>query len=466
MTPDQLDDLFRAGSARGEFAPRPGEWEAMSALLDAAESGGGPRARRAGIAWLIVFALLIVGGVAGAWYFTDLAPGTDPAQRSALPLAVAPGRAAQPDANPLAATGPASADDVASAARPASVAERESGAETISSRSAAAWGASAKPTAEDAGAEVGPVSEPVAPDAGESTVTTVTTGSIPSPRSVATTAGSSPAPESAPRNTAAVDLQPGFPSAGTDLYAGLPSAQSGPGAEAVPSPPAPPSLEPRPLASVASGFAGDADTAMPPPPPPRSLVTPSRVTWGLSVREGLSSVGMAREVRSGTLVGVDALVRISPQLRLRTGLAFGSRRYGAHWEEFHDRDGMFHGQATPKWMDGTARLLELPLALELLPRGVERSGWFATGGVSLRYVLNELIEFTYPENDPGELHEMTPTDVRRLDVGSGELAGGYRLVSDRVAWRLGPTLEIPLSGIGYGDVDVYTLGLRLGVELR
>lgn len=462
MTSDQLDDLFRAGSNRGEFAPRPGEWEEMSALLDAAEASAGPRARRAGIAWLTVFALLIAGGLAGAWYFTDLPPGVDPTRLTALPLAGASGGAALADANPEAAAAPASGYDVESDPRLPQVADCNVGtASTPPSRSPAAWGASAKPPAEEAAAEGRPVGESVTPHA---EAWTAAPEPISRAGSIATTAESPLPPESAAKTTVAAEPHPDRRTAETGPYADLASATSGPGAEAVPSSPAPASLDARPLASVTSEFAGDADTAT--PPPPRTLATPSHVTWGLSVREGLSSVGKAREVRSGTLVGVDALVRMSPQLRLRTGLAFGSRRYGAPWDEFRDRDGMFHGQATPKSLNGTARLLELPLALELHPRGVNRSGWFATGGIALRYVLNELIEFTYHEHDPGNLHEMTSPDVRRLDLGSGELAGGYRFVADRVAWRLGPTLEIPLSGIGYGDVDVYTLGLRLGVEMR
>lgn len=210
------------------------------------------------------------------------------------------------------------------------------------------------------------------------------------------------------------------------------------------------------------------DASLPSGGPPPTTTVPFRpaLAWELNVREDLTTVGLSQEVRSGTRFGVAALASVSPRLRARVGLTYGTRRYAADWASFTDSEGMFAGTAAPRNTDGSCRLLELPLSINLHPAGLDRSGWFVGAGLSLRYVLDESLDFTYKEGVDGIIDHMEH-DVRRLDVGAGEVVGGYRFVgSGRLAWSIGPALEIPLSGIGYGEVDVYTLGVRVGLELR
>ena len=191
-----------------------------------------------------------------------------------------------------------------------------------------------------------------------------------------------------------------------------------------------------------------------------------RFSWEGSVREDLTTVGLSREVRSGTRLGLAALIAVDSRFRVRAGLTYGSRRYAAEWGSFSDPQGMFDGGPMPSLTDGVCRLVEAPLALNFHPLGLNRSGWFVGGGLRFRFVLDESLDFSYGGGVEGVVQGMDHV-VRRFDVGAGELTGGYRFIaSRRFAWSVGPALEIPLSGIGYGEVDVYTLGARFAFELR
>jgi len=66
VTHQELDDIFRANSERGEFAPQPGEWEEMTAMLDEDERKE-RHARWVSIGWMSLFILLICAGVYGLW---------------------------------------------------------------------------------------------------------------------------------------------------------------------------------------------------------------------------------------------------------------------------------------------------------------------------------------------------------------------------------------------------------------
>ena len=358
MTPNQLDDLFRAGSDRGAFAPQPGEWEEMAALLDADERRGG-WARRIGAFWLTLFALLIAGGTYGAWYFgTD--PGLD-AEERATSAAIA-----ERAPSNLHADAPASKRQRAREDRVAGTVKTAEGREGAASHqqdglaahaTRAQMLAHALPTqpdipGRDRPADGGP------PPADGSSVNAATatreayTADVDSIASMTSEARG--IDEVSEVHEAPVDrLDPSDPISGAGLAATTERT-----------------LRALPYGAPQGLFPWQPAAATTPPVP--ALKSGIRVSWEASVREDLTTVGLSREVRSATRVGLAALVAIAPRVRLRGGLTYGSRRYAAQWRSFADPQGVFDGGPRPSLSDGSCRLLEAPITLNFHPSGLAR----------------------------------------------------------------------------------------------
>lgn len=427
MTHEQLDALFRANAERGDFAPAPGEWEAMTAMLEADERRA-RYGRWVSGAWGILFLALIAAGIWGAVAYAPRATRAGGLQVGALPLPVAgatlasagasaktlgPERASSPQTFVTAAapTGPRVSSVEAAAPRvpPSAIASEGTPAAAARERGArrsVRSSTSPAPALTAAPASLPTASHPTVKDQSASRATDRT----------------SVAQRPAMERAAPMDHLPD-----------------------------------RHLLSPLSVRNRD---GLGPVPVLDSRASPRVWTFSLVAAAEANQVEMDSPLAYGYRFGPRVDYRLNERVRLSAAALLGQRGYRASHEQTSMSSGLFVDEVAPSSMHGQSAIVELPLALSYYPTHRRGPRWFVSVALNSYRLFRDEITFTYDEHREGQFHAMRSDERDEAFAASLRLGGGVSLdVFGGTALEVGPYLQLPLRGTSYSEVSLYTAGL-------
>lgn len=435
MTPEQLDDLFRANSRRGDFEQQPGDWDEMSALL-AADDRRRRYAQWVSGAWGVLFVFLIVAGIGGAIYYT---PGADQ---------------------------PVAADDSETKRNQTQPRTDASNLDNDAQSTAFA-------KTRETNAAVLPVRMP-------RDVTTTTTRPGPAPTvSANALLGGGTLEEDGLGEPIDPPIESVFADENTATRRG--DTRGGSAAAAPPTdakrvwPPAgyPPNL--RPVDSRRLEGFGESPVpslripvAAPPPPPKTSAGSASRkITLLASLALEANQVEMESPVAPGFLVGPELRYRLSDDWQLSLRALYGQKDFIAAGHQLGMSPRDFTDEILPERMRGHSHILEFPLSVRYTPRAfAERPRYYLEAGLNSYQILSDHMTFTYAETHPGQVTEMISEENAGSVGSSVRVGGGLALPAQRLrGLEIGAYLELPLQHSMYGQVSLYSLGLQVGVPI-
>jgi hypothetical protein len=125
-------------------------------------------------------------------------------------------------------------------------------------------------------------------------------------------------------------------------------------------------------------------------------------------------------------------------------------------------------------MDGKGNVLQIPLEASYYFNGYENNSFFINAGISSYFFNSEWYGFKYDPEDllinPNAIEEITMDDISRRNfhlAGVARISVGYqKTLSSNMGVELSPYLQIPLTGIGEGRVDLYTTGIQLAIKFN
>ena len=151
--------------------------------------------------------------------------------------------------------------------------------------------------------------------------------------------------------------------------------------------------------------------------------------------------------------------RLTNKISVGTGAAYSNVCYRVDGDVYKAADNFFP-EAAPKDVTSDCDILEIPLAVTWHPHGSDRSGFYASGGLTSYFMLIEKFNFLYDE----EVTDLSPKTWREDDTnrhlfGAGQFSLGYqRKAGRRSAFQLETFVQLPLTGIGQGQVNLMTVG--------
>ncbi len=397
LTNHNLDEFFQCGAERYDFGYNPAAWAKMEAMLRRRE-------RRRMAWWWFGIGLGIAGGLLLAWFFFG----------HPEPAANRPPLAAEADAG--ARAGESLAD-----LSPAEVKTKESSA------------ASGVQTAEKARGK----NQQFAARAEEKQ------------QAPTTAAVAAPPPDAAPESSRSplalhpvIESQtaPGQPQSAAAPLAGLP-------------PVLPKELYPLPGKAEQPGF-----RLKPTPPPPPG----ERLSFGPACSGALNSVGWGDFSSTAWKAGGALEYRYASKYALSIELLYQKMNYRAGRGEYIPPKGFWTRKIAPVETVGQCTVLEMPVLLKYYPRSAGRSGPFAGAGFTSFFLLNEGYHYLYEQTDPDLIRWWRTDEGSRHWFAIGRLSLGYqKALSPRMALQAAPYLQVPLSGIGHGQVKLYSAGIGL-----
>ncbi len=183
---------------------------------------------------------------------------------------------------------------------------------------------------------------------------------------------------------------------------------------------------------------------------------------GLQGTPELASVGWGNELSFSYKGGLTVDYRYGRHFSIGTGLLLSRKRYSAGPGEYAPPGGFGNYQPAPDETYGWCTMLEIPLSVGYYPRHHRADGFYLELGISSFLMLRERYYYHYEQQDPDLIRWWNSRWDNHAWLGLLNVSPGYQWrLGARTGLQLSPYLQIPLRGVGYGSVDLYSMGLNL-----
>ncbi|KAA0990832.1 porin family protein [Dyadobacter aurulentus] len=203
----------------------------------------------------------------------------------------------------------------------------------------------------------------------------------------------------------------------------------------------------------------------PEPLPQKEEVQQAKWAVRFGYSPDLSTVGLKNFTKPGAAVALLAELSVSPRLFVQTGAVWSRKDYFAEAGSYilNPKWGYY---TKPESVDGICKVLEIPLNLRYDIISGQKSRFFIGSGASSYYMLNEKYKYNY--KNPDDPHIKYPswkgsTGWYFLSHLNASVGYEYRL-SNKLSLMGEPYARIPLKRVGYGKVNLVTMGFWLSLR--
>lgn len=191
--------------------------------------------------------------------------------------------------------------------------------------------------------------------------------------------------------------------------------------------------------------------------------------WEVELTGGaeLSVLGMESTPKLGNRGGVRIGYYLSRQWSVHAGLVYSNKLFAGSGDEFQDRS--IFTDVAPEKMEGKSAFLEIPVSVRYHWSSAKRMGHFVEAGFTNFNHRSEWYGFEYnPEDEAPDLMKEIPSrSVNKMALGAFRLAYGLDIgLGASTSIGVVPYIQVPLRGIGAGNVSIYNTGLELALRHR
>lgn len=204
---------------------------------------------------------------------------------------------------------------------------------------------------------------------------------------------------------------------------------------------------------------------------PKAEPAPFR-RWGLalSFAPDVSLTNTQNLSSPGTKFGILGEYFITRRLSVNTGLVYARVNYQVRGNEYDPPMG-FWGKQTqgniPEEIQAVCEVIDIPINLRYYFVNHGRHRLFASAGVSTYFMLTEDYdyEFMYNNNDPDVANGWSVRNENKHYFGIANLSLGYEIALNK-QWglQIEPFIKSPLTGIGFGNVNLFSAGTFVNLK--
>jgi hypothetical protein len=200
-----------------------------------------------------------------------------------------------------------------------------------------------------------------------------------------------------------------------------------------------------------------------------SPVKPKRFYLGIVGGADLTSVSMQKLSNPGFHAGVMVGYQLSSRLSVESGFFMEKKNYYTDPEYLEKGSVYVSPNSTILSVDGTCLMYEIPVSIKYDLRNTYRSGWFVTAGLASYIMQKESYSMLYRYNSSGNVvrHDYTYDRTATKLLSQLRVTGGYSYkLPAGFSLRVEPYLSIPVTGVGYGRLNLLSGGINGGIFKR
>lgn len=184
------------------------------------------------------------------------------------------------------------------------------------------------------------------------------------------------------------------------------------------------------------------------------------LSFGAGYSPDFSTVGLGDMISPGVRWKIFTEFSISNRFGINTGVVMVNNKYIALGKDYHPPSKYWKNGLIAEEAYGECTMVDIPLNIRYNIISKYRHKLFISGGTSTYFVLKEDYNFTYSDEYPDDLPNQWSTDKMTVyPFGIINLSLGYQyILTKKSSLQVEPFIKIPTTGIGWGNVDLYTIG--------
>ena len=189
---------------------------------------------------------------------------------------------------------------------------------------------------------------------------------------------------------------------------------------------------------------------------------------GFVLAPDFTSVNSLAGNRPGSTIGLTLDYQFVPRLYISTGLLLDRKNYAARAQDYHAPVDFYQNNIFARHLDyvkGTFEMLEIPLNLRYDFSVTGSTLFFASAGVS-SYLLTSENSGMYGTPWGYQTYQPSPsTGQHSYLFSAANLSLGVETgLSNSLSLLIAPYMKIPTRGIGFGQVQMSSVGINFALK--
>lgn len=193
-----------------------------------------------------------------------------------------------------------------------------------------------------------------------------------------------------------------------------------------------------------------------------SEISARRSNWsfGIEFSPDLSGTGFGKVEDSGFNLGLNIEYHLNSKFSITSGFAYAKKLYFAD-------ENIESYNTNPNWIldrvNANCDVIDIPINLNYYVSGREHSGLVFSAGLSTYLMLREDYDILYEQPWPERTLSIRNENDHFLSIFNASV-GYKKILSPTLSIQAEPFIKLPLQGIGEGNIDLFTSGLRLTLK--
>ncbi len=187
-----------------------------------------------------------------------------------------------------------------------------------------------------------------------------------------------------------------------------------------------------------------------------------------SLGPDISFVNIGRPLSAGVLVGGGISYPITKNISLQTGVYLSNKIYSADSANYHPPSSFWINYNNLQNVNATSLVYEFPIAATYNFNTKSKNNLFVSAGVSSYIVKKESYIYSYKNNlGQPDKRNYSVKEKDKYSFSVLTLSAGLQTKPDKkVAYKAEPFIKLPLSGIGFGKINLKSTGIMFSLAVK
>ncbi|MFK7772745.1 MAG: hypothetical protein AB8F94_11420 [Saprospiraceae bacterium] len=201
--------------------------------------------------------------------------------------------------------------------------------------------------------------------------------------------------------------------------------------------------------------------------PQLPLKSKNKVLFGVLLGSESTGANFSNLSQLNWKVGTQLEYRFLKRYSASIGANFIRKSYDANGDAYQPDDGGWVYDITPTTVDAVCDILEIPVNISFFQKGNNENGFYSKLGLSSFFMLEEHYWYSYETPIPGQIRYWGGYNENKHWFGIGEIYVGYqRILTPITSLQIEPYFQIPLTGVGNGNVKLWSVGMNLRINFQ
>lgn len=187
---------------------------------------------------------------------------------------------------------------------------------------------------------------------------------------------------------------------------------------------------------------------------------------GFGYAPDISMVGFSEVTKPGTNLSIILEYQLNRRWSINSGITYSKKNYTAKGEDYNPPKGFWDYGFVPDMTEGYCEVIDIPLNIRYYFKPEKINRLFASTGLSTYLMLTEEYFYQYKKNDPQHLvQSWSGKNENQHYFAIYNMSVGYqRAIGKRWFLEIEPFIKLPLTGVGFGRVDLWSTGALFSLK--